>query len=91
MKSDLRQAEFKLDKDGREFHHSDRWREMKLYIQNIFFWELESTYLLPKCIFFPFRRFVRMYQAEIKNLDRILETLARTGAVPTGVQFPSTV
>ncbi len=32
-----------------------------------------------------------MYQAEIKNLDRILETLARTGAVPTGVQFPSTV
>lgn len=59
LKSDLREAQFRLDKEGREFHHADY--------------------------------FVRMYQAEIKNLDRMLEALARTGAVPTGLQLPSTV
>ncbi len=45
------------------------------------------TYQIP----IPTTIALRMYQAEIKNLDRMLEALARTGAIPTGVLMPSTV
>ena len=31
-----------------------------------------------------------MYVAEIKNLDRILESLVRSGMIPSGFSVPST-
>lgn len=51
FRSDLREMEWRLDKEGREYHHFDEFRQM--------------------------------YKAEIKNLNRILESLVRTGVVPT--------
>ena len=56
LKSDVREMEWRLDKEGREYHHFDG--------------------------------FCKMYTAEIKNLNRILETLVRTGVIPTGFQMP---
>ena len=50
--------EWRLDKEGKDFHHFDD--------------------------------FCRMYTAEIKNLDRILDSLTRTGMIPTGLQMPLT-
>lgn len=47
LKSDLREMQWRLDKEGKEFHHHDD--------------------------------FGKMYQAEIKNLNRVLETLTKTG------------
>ena len=32
----------------------------------------------------------KMYIAEIKNLDRILESLVRSGMIPSGFSVPST-
>lgn len=58
LKSDLREMEWRLDKEGREYHHFDD--------------------------------FCRMYQAEIKNLNRILESLVRTGVIPGGFQLSLT-
>ena len=34
--------------------------------------------------------FAKMYVAEIKNLDRILESLVRSGMIPSGFSVPST-
>ena len=34
--------------------------------------------------------FAKMYIAEIKNLDRILESLVRSGMIPSGFSVPST-
>ncbi len=59
LRSDLREMEFRLDKEGREFHHHDD--------------------------------FFRMYQAEIKNLDRILDSLVRNGVIPAGLHLPPAV
>ncbi|TRY68718.1 hypothetical protein TCAL_15105 [Tigriopus californicus] len=53
LKSDLRERQWRLDKEGKEYHHYDD--------------------------------FCRMYTAEIKNLNRILESLMRTGMVPTSM------
>ena len=50
--------EWRLDKEGKEFHHFDD--------------------------------FCRMYQAEIKNLNRVLESLVRTGVIPGGFQLSLT-
>ena len=58
LKSDLREVQWRLDKEGREFHHHDD--------------------------------FAKMYAAEIKNLDRILESLVRSGMIPSGFSVPST-
>ena len=35
-------------------------------------------------------QFAKMYVAEIKNLDRILESLVRSGMIPSGFSVPST-
>lgn len=53
LRSDLREMQWRLDKEGQEFHHHDD--------------------------------FARMYQAEIKNLNRILESLSRNGVIPPGL------
>ena len=58
LRSDLREMEWRLDKEGKEFHHFDD--------------------------------FCRMYQAEIKNLNRVLESLVRTGVIPGGFQLSLT-
>ena len=50
--------EWRLDKEGREFHHYDE--------------------------------FYRMYMAEVKNLDRILDSLVKEGMIPSGFDIPST-
>ena len=34
--------------------------------------------------------FAKVYVAEIKNLDRILESLVRSGMIPSGFSVPST-
>ena len=58
LQSDLQEMQWRLDKEGKEFHHFDG--------------------------------FAQMYNAEIKNLNRILDSLVRTGMIPTGFQMPST-
>ena len=50
--------QWRLDKEGKEFHHFDG--------------------------------FAQMYTAEIKNLNRILDSLVRTGMIPTGFNMSST-
>lgn len=49
LKSDLKEMQWKLDKEGKEFHHHDS--------------------------------FGTMYQAEIKNLNRVLESLMKNGMI----------
>ena len=58
LKSDLREMEWRLDKEGREFYHHEG--------------------------------FAKMYIAEVKSLDRTLDSLARTGLIPSGFSMPST-
>ena len=55
--SDLREMEWRMDKEARDFHHYDQ--------------------------------FVQIYFAEIKNLNRTIDTLIRSGLLPADYQWKS--